>query len=85
MATTIVIDPTNRPSITVLVNLVTQCVMLENLGGTPQVAALANARYNFLRAMEIWPASMLVAAAIVGNTSAFSATTIGALSQSNAP
>ena len=85
MATTITIDPKAKPTLSTLVDLTKQALIVENVGGSPGAAALAAVRGTYLRACELWPASMHVAAAIVANASTFTSATLDALGEASAP
>ena len=85
MATLITLNSQSKPAMTTLRDLTKQALILENSGGVPQSAQMANVRATYLRACELWPAAMHVAAAIVANDNTFTAATLDALTDSNAP
>lgn len=86
MATLITINAAGpRPAMTVLRDLTKQNLVLENLNAGPASALLAPARATYLRACELWPAAMHVAAAIVANDNTFTAATFDAFGESSAP
>lgn len=85
MATLITINPSTKPAMTTLRDLTKQMLIVENVGGSPGASQLANVRATYLRACELWPAAMRIAAAIVANDNSFTAATLDALGETSAP
>jgi hypothetical protein len=85
MSTKITINPAAKPTMAQLRDLVKQALILENQNGTTGDSNLASVRAAYLRARELWPASVQVAASLVGNDNTFTAATLDALRDSSAP
>jgi hypothetical protein len=83
--TNITINPNAKPAMTTLRDLTKQMLIIENLNAGPGAAQLASVRATYLRACELWPAAMRIAAAIVANDNTFTAATLDALKESDAP
>jgi hypothetical protein len=85
MSTKITINPAAPLSLTTLRDLTKQQAIWEIQGGSTGDANLAAVRYAYLRCVELWPARMKIAAAMVANDNSFVAATIDAFRDSNAP
>jgi hypothetical protein len=83
--TKITIDPNVKPAMTKLRDLTKQMHILGDVGGAPSAPELASVRATYLRCCELWQASMAIAAAIVANDNSFTAATLDALKESDAP